>query len=181
MQIRMKDASDEDIKKVFFDILDTAKETMTTVIIDDRVDLVKSLGSDGVAGVHLGRKDMHPAKARELLGADAIIGVTANTFNEIEAMRHLDVDYVGIGPFAETTTKKNLAPVLGLDGMAEIMANVKASGIELPCVAVGGITIDDVQPLLAIGINGIAVSGAIANAADIAGATSAFLAELPLK
>lgn len=180
IQIRMKDASDDDIRKLFLEIRDRAKETMTTVIIDDRVDLVKSLGTEGVAGVHLGQKDMHPAKAREILGADAIIGATANSFNEIEAMRHLDVDYVGIGPFAPTATKKNLAPVIGLDGIAEIMVQVKAAGIELPCVAVGGIKVDDVQPLLAVGVNGIAVSGAIACAPDIPKAVKAFLAELPI-
>lgn len=180
IQIRMKETSDEEIKKVFYTIKERAKETLTTIIINDRVELVKELGSEGVAGVHLGKEDMHPAKAREFLGADAIIGVTANTYNEIEAMRHLDIDYVGIGPFADTKTKKNLSPVLGLEGVAEIMIQVKANGIEIPCVAVGGIKIEDVKPLLAVGVNGIAISGAIANSTDIKEAVKTFIKELPL-
>lgn len=180
VQIRMKDASDEDIKNVFHSVLEKAKETDTTIIINDRVELAKELGSEGIAGVHLGKEDMSPALAREVLGPDAIIGVTAHNFSEVESVRHLDVDYIGVGPYAATDTKKNLAPVLGLEGVAEIMAQVKAAGIELPCVAVGGVKAVDVKPLLAVGVNGIAVSGAIANANDIQSAVKEFLAELPL-
>lgn len=181
VQIRMKDASDEDIKRVFHEIRDKAKETMTTVIIDDRVDLVKSLGSEGVAGVHLGRHDMPASEARLKLGPDAIIGVTAHSFEELEAFKGLDVDYAGVGPFSFTETKKVEAPELGLEGMAEIVLRAKAAGIELPLVAIGGVKVDDVKPLLEVGVNGIAVSGAIANARDIAEETRKFIAELPMK
>lgn len=180
IQIRLKEASDEEIKNFFFKIRDKAKETLTTIIINDRVELVKSLGSEGVAGVHLGREDMPASEARLKLGPDAIIGVTAHSFEEVEGYKGLDIDYIGIGPFAYTETKKNLAPVLGLEGMADIMVRIKDSGMDVNCVAVGGVTTADVQPLLAVGVNGIAVSGAIANADNIVEATRAFLAELPI-
>ena len=181
MQIRLKEASDEDIKNLFFEIRDKAKETLTTIIINDRVTLAKSLAAEGVAGVHLGLSDMKAAEARQILGPDAIIGVTAHSFDELEQFKGLDVDYVGVGPYTFTSTKKDLAPVLGLEGIAEIVLRAKDADMALPLVAVGGIKLDDVALLLGVGVNGIAVSGAIANAPDIKEATSMFLSELPIQ
>ena len=180
VQIRLKSASDDEIKKLFFEIRDKAKETLTTVIINDRVSLVKELGKDGVAGVHLGLEDMPAAEARLELGPDAIIGVTAHNFDEAASYKGLDIDYIGIGPYADTDTKKNLAPVLGLEGLTDIIVRNKDLGMEVPLVAVGGIKLEDVKPLLEVGANGIAVSGAIANASDIVEATRSFLSELPI-
>lgn len=180
IQIRLKKASDEEIKNLFHEIRDKAEATDTTIIINDRVELAKELGVEGVAGVHLGREDMSPAKARELLGPNAIIGVTAHSYDEAVAFKGLDIDYIGIGPFAPTDTKKVDAPVLGLEGVAEIVIRLKEAGMEAICVAVGGIKIDDVAPLLEVGANGIAVSGAIASADNIAEATRRFIDELPM-
>lgn len=180
VQIRLKEASDEDIRKIFFEIREKAKETMTTVIINDRVGLVKELGKDGVAGVHLGREDMPASEARLELGPDAIIGVTAHNYDEAASFKGLDIDYIGIGPYAPTETKKNLAPVLGLEGVTEIILRIKDLGMEVPLVAVGGVRLEDVKSLLEVGANGIAVSGAIANAEDIAQATRDFISELPM-
>lgn len=180
IQIRLKNSSDEDIRNLFFEIRDKAKETLTTIIINDRVELAKSLASEGVAGVHLGLEDMPAAEAREKLGPDAIIGVTAHSFDEVKSYKGLDVDYIGVGPFAHTETKKDLAPVIGLEGVAQIAALAKDAGIDLPIVAVGGIKLEDVKPLLEVGANGVAVSGAIANAEDIAGQTRLFISQLPI-
>lgn len=180
VQIRLKDASDDDIRKLFDEIKDKARETDTTIIINDRVNLVKELGEQGVAGVHLGLKDMSPLEARQMLGPSAIIGVTAHSYDELAGYKGMDIDYVGVGPFAHTATKKDLAPVLGLEGLAEIMLRAKNEGLQTICVAVGGIKLEDVKPLLEIGMNGIAVSGAIANASDIKEETKKFLAELPI-
>lgn len=180
VQIRLKEASDDDIRNLFAEIREKAKETLTTVIINDRVELAKSLAADGVAGVHIGKEDMPAVEARETLGPDAIIGVTAHSFDELKAFKGIDVDYVGVGPFAFTETKENIAPVLGLEGISEIALMAREFEIELPLVAVGGVKIDDVKPLLEVGANGIAVSGAIANNDDIAEATRRFLAQLPL-
>lgn len=179
IQIRLKKASDEEIKSLFREIKEMAEANMVTIIINDRVELAKELASEGVAGVHLGLEDMPPAQAREVLGPDAIIGVTAHSFNEVKIYRGLDIDYIGIGPFAYTETKSNLAPVLGLEGIAEIAMLAKEEGMEIPLAAVGGIKLQDVKPLLEVGANGIAVSGAIANAGNIELATRDFLGELP--
>lgn len=161
IQLRMKDASDEEVREVAMELIPLCKETDTFLIIDDRVELVNELK---VSGVHLGKDAMPAREARELLGPHAVIGVTANTAEEIMALRGVDVDYVSLGPFRHTSAKERLAPELGLEGYRRIIAEVRAQGIELPIVAVGGITPDDVEPLMAAGVSGIAVSGAIMSA-----------------
>ncbi len=175
VQIRMKDASDEEIERVVNDIKPLCLETETFLILNDRVELAKKLD---VGGVHLGKTDMLPSKARMLLGPAAVIGVTANTIDDIKAVRSLDIDYIGMGPFALTTTKKNLAPVLGLEGIRNLCMDMEQLEINISHVAVGGIELDDVAPLMEAGVNGIAVSGAIAKAADIKKATEEFLEKL---
>lgn len=172
VQIRMKDASDEEIASVINEIKPLCIETETFLILDDRVELAKTLD---VGGVHLGKGDMLPSKARMILGPAAVIGVTANTFEDIVAVRSLDIDYIGIGPFAETTTKRNLSPILGIDGLREINNKMQAEEINIGHVAVGGITLDDVVPVMETGMNGIAVSGAIAKSDNIEKATKQFL------
>lgn len=163
IQLRMKDATDEEVRNVALELIPMCRETDTFLIIDDRVSVVNDLK---VSGVHLGKEDMDPLEARELLGPHAIIGVTANTAEDIIKFKGKDVDYVGLGPFRFTTTKKNLAPQLGIDGYRDIVQKVRESGVEIPIVAIGGITIDDIEPLMATGINGVAMSGAIINAPD---------------
>ncbi len=163
IQLRMKDATDEEVRNVALELIPMCRETDTFLIIDDRVAVVNDLK---VSGVHLGKEDMDPMEARELLGPHAIIGVTANTADDIIKYKGKDLDYVGLGPFKFTTTKKNLAPQLGIDGYRDIVQKVRDAGIEIPIVAIGGITVDDIEPLMATGINGIAMSGAIINAPD---------------
>jgi thiamine-phosphate pyrophosphorylase len=161
IQLRMKDASYEEMRATAMEIIPLCKEHDAIMVIDDNVKLTNELR---VHGVHLGKNDMPAQQAREELGAHAIIGVTANTADDILAMRGIDVDYVGLGPFRFTTTKSKLSPVLGLEGYREIMSTIRSAGSLLPVVAIGGITIDDVPALMGTGINGIAMSGAIINA-----------------
>lgn len=163
IQLRMKDASDEEVKEVALELIPMCQETDTFLIIDDRVNLVNELK---VSGVHLGKTDMDPLEAREILGPHAIIGVTANTADDIIKYKGKDIDYIGLGPYRYTDTKKNLAPVLGLDGITDIVSQVRNEGMTIPIVAIGGIVADDIEPLMKTGINGIAVSSAIIDAAD---------------
>lgn len=172
IQVRMKDASDEEISKVVKEIMPMCLETEAFLILNDRVELAKELN---VGGVHLGRCDMLPSKARMILGAAAVIGVTANTFDDVLGVRALDIDYIGIGPFRFTETKKNLAPVLGLDGIKEICDRMQEQEILIPRVAVGDVKYDDVPDLMKAGVNGVAVSGAIAFAKDITAETRRFV------
>ncbi len=163
IQLRMKNATDQEVKETALELMDMCREHDAFLIIDDRVNVVNDLK---VSGVHLGKDDMNPMEARELLGPNAIIGVTANTAEDIIAYKGKDVDYVGLGPFRYTTTKEKLSPVLGVEGYEQIVKQVRDAGVDLPIVAIGGITLEDVEPLMKTGVNGIAVSGAIINAPD---------------
>lgn len=177
IQIRMKDASDDEIRKVVEAVKPKCEETGSFLILNDRVELAKEIN---VGGVHLGKEDMPASKARMLLGPAAVIGVTANTFADIAAVSQLDIDYFGIGPYAQTQTKENLSPILlGLEGIRDICYEMEKKEINKAHVAVGGIKLDDVLPLLEAGVNGIAVSSAIADADDMIKATKDFLNLLP--
>ena len=161
IQLRMKDASDDDVRKAAAEIQPMCKAHDAIFLLDDRVELAKELKADGV---HLGKNDMPVDEARRVLGEEFIIGGTANTFEDIERLARQGADYIGCGPFRFTTTKKNLAPVIGIEGYRDIIEKMKAAGIDLPVVAIGGITADDIDDILATGVRGIAVSGTVLRA-----------------
>ena len=171
----MKEASDEEFRETALEIIPMCKENEAFLVFDDRVELAMELS---VHGVHLGKNDMNPLVARETMGAEAIIGCTANTAADIIAFRGWDVDYVGLGPFRYTTTKANLPPVIGLDGYRSIVKEVRDADILLPIVAIGGITLEDIPSIMETGVNGVAMSGAIINATDPVDYTRRVLASL---
>lgn len=175
IQLRMKEASDEEFRETALEIIPMCKENEAFLVFDDRVELAVELS---VHGVHLGKNDMNPLVARETMGAEAIIGCTANTAADIIAFRGWDVDYVGLGPFRYTTTKANLSPVIGLDGYRSIVKEVRDADILLPIVAIGGITLEDIPSIMETGVNGVAMSGAIINAPDPVDYTRRVLASL---
>lgn len=175
IQLRMKEASDDEVKAVALEIIPLCKEVDAILVIDDRVELVKELE---VTGVHLGKNDMPLAEARSVLEGGPIIGATANTAGDIFALKGIDVDYVGLGPFRHTTTKEKLSPILGLDGYRKIIKEVREAGVNLPIVAIGGITLEDIDDVMATGVNGVAVSGAIINSENPVEYTKAILNKL---
>ena len=163
VQLRMKDAPDEEVVRVGREVGRLCREYGATFLVDDRVHLVSELGADGV---HLGKHDMPVSEARRLLPAGTIIGATANTFEDIARAAAAGADYIGLGPFRFTETKRNLSPILGLEGYRKIFERCREAGITLPTVAIGGITAADVAAILAAGATGIALSGALLGAED---------------
>lgn len=161
IQLRMKDAMEIDFLRAAKKIRRLCDEYHATFILDDHVEWVGLTGADGV---HLGKNDMPVDEARKMLGRNKIIGGTANTFEDVERLFRRGADYIGCGPFRFTTTKKNLSPVLGLEGYRSITAQMKAHDIQLPIVAIGGILHQDIPAIMQTGVTGIAVSGAILNA-----------------
>lgn len=163
IQLRMKDASAEEIIACAEDVIPLCRRHGAKFLLDDHVELVRQLGADGV---HLGKNDMPVDEARKILGPDIIIGGTANTIEDIIRLHKQGADYIGCGPFRFTTTKKNLSPILGLDGYKSIVLKMKELGIDLPIVAIGGITVEDIPAVMGTGVSGIALSGAILGAPD---------------
>lgn len=163
IQLRMKDAPAEEIIACAEEVLPLCRRHGAKFLLDDHVELVRQLGADGV---HLGKNDMPVDEARTILGPDIIIGGTANTIEDIIRLHKQGADYIGCGPFRFTTTKKNLSPILGLDGYKSIVLKMKELGIVLPIVAIGGITVEDIPAVMETGVSGIALSGAILGAPD---------------
>ena len=162
VQLRMKDAEESLLMETTIIVQKMCKEYGATFIIDDNVLLAKRIKADGV---HLGKHDMPIAEAREILGEQFIIGGTVNSFEDI--LFHLQgaaPDYFGCGPFRFTSTKKNLSPILGMEGYRHIIQLMRNHNLHIPLVAIGGIAKDDIPSLLACGVDGIALSGSIINA-----------------
>lgn len=149
VQLNMENATDDEFKKVAEEITPLCQETDTILVFDGRVELTMDMK---VHGVHLHRTNMPAGQAREFLGAGAIIGVTVDTATEIMATRGLDVDYV------------TLACDLTTNDYKRIVNEVRIAGIELPIVAAGDISIQEIPQLLSDGVNGIALSKSIVDA-----------------
>lgn len=161
IQLRMKEAGDDEILAVAHPLRALCNRYGATLILDDKVELVSKCKADGV---HLGKNDMPPREARRILGEKAIIGGTANTIDDIDYLVASRVNYIGLGPFRFTETKKKLSPILGIEGYRHILQACRDKGYTLPIVAIGGITLDDIPRLMTTGIAGIALSGTILNA-----------------
>jgi thiamine-phosphate diphosphorylase / hydroxyethylthiazole kinase len=133
------------------------------LLINDRVDVALAVGAEGV---HLGQDDMPISAARKLLGRDAIIGITVTSVDEAHAARIRGADYLGIGTVFPTATKEDAKSIIGTAGTATILRALGHS--TLPCIAIGGINLSNVQRVLhqtTIGatksLKGVAVVSAI--------------------
>ncbi len=175
IQLRIKNKSDEEWKVIALETLSICKKYSAKLIINDNVLLVKEIGAHGV---HLGKEDMSTAEARSFLGSDFIIGGTANTFEDIKMHAVSNVDYIGLGPFTFTDTKQKLSPVLGIEGYKTILQQCKNENINIPLLAIGGITESDVEEILSTGIYGVAVSGAMTHSLNIKVTVSNFYSAL---
>lgn len=135
------------------------------LVVNDRVDVFLAARRAGarVSGVHVGQSDLPVAAVRDLVGPDAVVGLTANTAAELSAAGRGPgrVDYVGIGAVHATASKADAPAELGIAGFAAL-----ARATALPAVAIGGVTAADVAGLRAGGAAGVAVIGAICGAAD---------------
>lgn len=150
------------------------------LLVDDRVDVALAAREEQIAvdGVHLGQADVSPVLARRLLGAGSLVGWTAHAPRHLEALRAMPtgtVDYLGVGVVRPTTSKVDHPPELGVEGVAAF-----AAAAPVPCVAIGGVRPDDVGPLRAAGLAGVAVVSAICSADDPAAAARAFRDRCPV-
>ena len=155
IQLRMKDASAEVIVCRGKEMLALCRKRRAVLVVNDAPQLAVAIGADGV---HLGQADMPPIEARRIIGDGAVIGSTANTFEQIAARNDGETDYVGLGPFRFTTTKKNLSPVLGTEGYRTILGRMRTENIPLPVVAIGGIELPDIPQIMRTGVDGIALA-----------------------
>jgi thiamine-phosphate pyrophosphorylase len=158
VQLRFKNAKENELKTTAEEVKKLCKTYTATFIINDHPVIAKEVDADGV---HLGLTDMKISEAKNIIGANKILGGTANTLQDVLQRVEEGCNYVGLGPLRFTTTKARLSPVLGLDGYKNIIDELKQRNIELPVYAIGGILAEDISSILQTGIYGVAVSGII--------------------
>jgi thiamine-phosphate pyrophosphorylase len=158
VQLRDKQASDGELIATAGALRDALATTGVPLIVNDRPDVARAAE---LAGVHIGQDDGDPARARALLGPDALIGLSVTRAEEVAAVDPAIVDYVGLGPVFATATKPDAASALGLDGLRMI-----GRRLPLPFVAIGGINAGNAAAVIAAGAAGLAVVSAISAAND---------------
>jgi thiamine-phosphate diphosphorylase len=138
-------------------------------VVNDRVDIARAVGADGV---NIGQTDIPVAAAREVMGPDVLIGVSADTIDQAVQAERDGADYVGFGPVFPTTTKLDAGPVSGLDMLRDVVARVS-----VPVVAIGGICLGNIRSVAEAGAASAAVVSAVVCADDITSSTRALILE----
>ena len=155
VQIREKTASTKDFYELALKVKEITHKYDVPLLINDRLDIAIAIDADGV---HIGQEDMPAQKAREILGEEKIIGVSASTIEEAKKAEADGADYIGTGAVFPTATKDD-APSITKDDLNEI-----TSSISIPTVAIGGITLENAHELKDTGIAGFSVVSAIMSA-----------------
>lgn len=149
VEIDIPGATDDEVRRVAREVIGKCEDTNTILIIRDHIDVVEELR---VSGIRLSSVE-EGVEARQRLGAHAIIGVNATDADTVKKLKKADLDYAYL-------------PVAEPDRLASIVAELKVAEVAEPVVAGKGVTIDNVDTILATGVNGVAVGQAIAEAAD---------------
>lgn len=158
LQLREKHLTRDAFLREALEVRKITEQYKVPFLINDSVEIALEAGADGV---HIGQKDMEPQKARELLGADKIIGVTARTVAQALAAEKSGADYLGSGAAFTTKTKQDAIP------MTEETMNAICEAVEIPVVAIGGITYENMEQLSGRKIAGVAVVSSLFAAEDV--------------
>ncbi len=156
IQLRTKKRDTREFLQVVIKAAELLRARKIPLIINDRVDIASACEA---GGVHLGQTDMPLPYARKILGKKKIIGISVSTLDEARAAEKEGADYLGVGPIFPTSSKIDVPPVLGLEGIREIREKTK-----IPILAIGGINVANVGDVISAGASGVAVISAIAAA-----------------
>ncbi|MHA4893670.1 thiamine phosphate synthase [Pedobacter sp. PWIIR3] len=162
IQYRCLTKGDDELLKDINVIAEICDDWGATLIVTDHIHFN---GKADIQGFHIEDMDADFSALKLQLGEAITLGGSSNTVEGLIRLAQQGADYAGFGPFKTTTTKPNNAPLLGIRGYADAMLILKEQQIDLPVLAVGGVTINDIDGLMATGIFGIAASSAI-NQAD---------------
>jgi len=171
IQLRAKQLHSSAFLELADVIVGLARPYHATIIVNDRADIALL---SAAAGVHVGQDDLPPAAARRLLGERAVVGFSTHTVAQIERAVREPVTYIAIGPVFGTTSKATGYEAVGLElvGAAARLAD------KTPVVAIGGITVDNAQSVIAAGASAVAVIGDLLVGNDPSGRTRAFVQRL---
>ena len=158
VQYRNKTDAMNEVYRQALELRKIASDSGVAFIVNDRCDVSLAVGADGV---HLGQSDLPIGLAREVLGADCLIGLSTHSPEQVVEATKLGADYIGYGPIFPTATKPDHEPVVGLEGLKNIRPLTP-----LPIVAIGGIQSESVSKVVGAGANAAAVASGILNAPD---------------
>jgi thiamine-phosphate pyrophosphorylase len=170
VQVRVKGVTDRALYEFARRVVGVCAAHGAVCIVDDRVDVAVAAGA---AGTHLGADDLPVAAARRVAGPGHLIGGTARDPGRAAELVAAGVDYLGVGPAYETSTKAGLPAPLGPGGIAAV-----ARAVRVPVIAIGGITARRIPELVAAGAHGVAVVAAVSDVDDPAAATRDLLRAL---
>ncbi len=163
VQLREKNMSTREFYERALKLKDICKKNKVPLLINDRIDIALAVDADGI---HLGQSDMDISKARELLGNDKIIGISAKTIEEALEAQKNGADYIGIGAVFATSTKKD-TKIVELSVVEEVKKR-----LHIPVLAIGGISVNNVDKLSNTNVDGICVISDILNSDDCRKRTS---------
>ena len=166
LQLREKTATTRDFYQLALRIKPIARQYNVPLLINDRLDIALAVDADGV---HVGQADLPVAVVRRLIGPEKILGATAATVEAAQTAEREGADYISSGAMFPTLTKPG-KQVLPLNVLAQIK-----QAVQVPVVAIGGITADNLLTLKITGVDGLAVVSAIMDSADPAAATQEIL------
>lgn len=162
VQLRDKTSSARQLLAAAIALRDTCRDSGLPLLINDRTDIARAAGCDGV---HLGRDDLPVARARNMLGPDAIIGVTIRSALDIDNSDLADADYASIGAVFPTSSKADGDPPVGLAGLRQLLDQLR-NRFPGPVIAISGIDVTNAGNVIAAGAEGIAVISAVWSAPD---------------
>lgn len=163
IQYRDKNASTRKLFETALKLREITRKARTKLIINDRVDIALAVKADGV---HLGQDDMPLEHARDILGDRYIIGISTSCLEEAMEAERGGADYIGLGPIYPTPSKDDAGSPIGIEGLMAARESV-----DIPIVAIGGLTADNIEQVVSAGSDGIAVISAVASALDMAEAS----------
>jgi thiamine-phosphate pyrophosphorylase len=162
VQLRLKNIDHQVYEEYAHKAKELCKPYNAQLIINDNPLVAGKCNADAV---HLGLDDMRIDEARKHLNR-TIIGGTANTYEHVKQRCAEQVHYIGLGPYRFTTTKEKLSPVLGMEGYAKIIKQMREDNLRTPVYAIGGIELKDIKDIVGTGVYGIAVSGLLTHSKD---------------
>lgn len=170
IQVRAKGVDDRAWLALATDVAARCRDAGALCIVNDRADIAVAAGADGV---HLGADDLPVAAARAVVGPDLLVGATARDAEQARAAVADGADYLGVGPVHATQTKQGLPSPIGTEGLAAVTA-----AVEVPVLAIAGITARRVPAAIGAGAHGVAVTGAVSRVDDPGAAVHDLLAAL---
>ena len=170
VQVRSKGGTDRELFDLAERVARMCEAAGALCLVDDRVDVALAAGA---GGTHLGAHDLPLSAARRIAGPGHVLGGTARDPERARELVTQGASYLGVGPTAITATKDGLPSPLGVAAVGAV-----AAAVDVPVIAIGGVTAAHVPALLAVGVHGVAVVAAVSEAADPAAATRELLRAL---